>query len=485
MANQVRLSLVRDLQENLKSKKTGVPGIGYGFIVLNNKNFGNVFENFVANMSELEELFKEKKVSVRPTFMGMCEYVQIGLQGKTTANYTIFENNIVQSGLNIELIIGWKTTNKTGRIASSKNLEETVKNRIKRLINSYFREIKKAFGPRRMYEQAGGNIVHEHGKKRAGDVLASTGGDKMAARRKLKGTRIQARILLALEKSIDDIIKAHPSVIMDGVSEFFANFFATRVEFSDQLVKKRSVKEIADVYQLFANITWDDGQTTNRKAQNSNILDNAIKQDVLKYLTSSAFQIDLKKWAEQKGLDVKDFFTASPKLEDDYLILAAQQIIKNTKGLKNTTKQKASKGTARGRTKTTGSNGTKSSRKATGLKRRGVTQGTRRTTPNSPLALRNLINKFLPQTLKSMMVSPRLVYRTGRFANSARVENIYQGSRGGYSADYTYMKNPYQTFEPGFNMGSTFRDPRSIISTAIRSIALEQMGIKFGQVRRT
>lgn len=105
-------------------------------------------------------------------------------------------------------------------------------------------------------------------------------------------------------------------------------------------------------------------------------------------------------------------------------------------------------------------------------------------TQQSPLALANIINQYLPQTLRSMMVAPRLVYRTGRFANSAEVTGVYQGSRGGYSADYTYMKNPYQTFEPGFKMGSTYRDPRSIISTAIRNIAQEQMGIKFGQVRR-
>ena len=134
---------------------------------------------------------------------------------------------------------------------------------------------------------------------------------------------------------------------------------------------------------------------------------------------------------------------------------------------------------------TTGTNKTISHKKASSKKFSGTRNTRGGKTGPSPIALRNIINKFLPQTLKSMMVAPRLVYRTGRFANSARVENIYQGSRGGYSADYTYMKNPYQTFEPGFNMGSTFRDPRSIISTAIRSIALEQMGIKFGQVRRT
>ena len=102
----------------------------------------------------------------------------------------------------------------------------------------------------------------------------------------------------------------------------------------------------------------------------------------------------------------------------------------------------------------------------------------------SPMALANIINLYLPQTLKSMMVAPKLVYRTGRFANSAKVTNIMQGSRGGISADYTYMKNPYQTFEPGFRMGSTYRDPRPLISGAIRQIAMEQMGIKFGNIRR-
>lgn len=102
----------------------------------------------------------------------------------------------------------------------------------------------------------------------------------------------------------------------------------------------------------------------------------------------------------------------------------------------------------------------------------------------SPIALKNLINRALHDTIREKMRSPRLVYRTGRFARSARVENIYMGSRGAITADYTYMKNPYQTFEPGFNMGSTFRDPRSVISASIREIAMREMGLKFGQVRR-
>jgi len=112
------------------------------------------------------------------------------------------------------------------------------------------------------------------------------------------------------------------------------------------------------------------------------------------------------------------------------------------------------------------------------------TKARNNTRQQSPIALANIINQYLPQTLKSRMVAPALVYRTGRFANSAEVTNIIQGPRGGMTAEYTYMKNPYQTFEPGFRMGSTYRDPRPLISGAIRDIAIQQMGIKFGNIRR-
>ena len=47
------------------------------------------------------------------------------------------------------------------------------------------------------------------------------------------------------------------------------------------------------------------------------------------------------------------------------------------------------------------------------------------------------------------MGSPALNFRTGRFANSARVENVAIGPRGGLHIDYTYMRDPYETFEPG------------------------------------
>jgi hypothetical protein len=102
----------------------------------------------------------------------------------------------------------------------------------------------------------------------------------------------------------------------------------------------------------------------------------------------------------------------------------------------------------------------------------------------NPLALKNLINSVLPQAVAMKMQPPALRYRTGRFANSARVTQVMQGPRGGLSADYTYMRNPYETFEPGNKMGSTQRDPRKIIGQTIREIVAQAMQSKFIKTRR-
>ena len=85
--------------------------------------------------------------------------------------------------------------------------------------------------------------------------------------------------------------------------------------------------------------------------------------------------------------------------------------------------------------------------------------------------LADFINKGLPKAIKGNMGVPALVNRTGRFAESAEVKNITMGPRGATVAEYTYQKNPYQVFEPGNAMGSTYRDPRKIIGESVRQIA--------------
>ena len=105
-------------------------------------------------------------------------------------------------------------------------------------------------------------------------------------------------------------------------------------------------------------------------------------------------------------------------------------------------------------------------------------------TQESPIALRNLLNEMLPQMVASKMTAPALQFRTGRFANSARVENVNIGPRGGTHIDYTYMRNPYETFEPGNKQGSTQRDPKKIIGASIRELATGILGRQPTSIRR-
>jgi len=105
-------------------------------------------------------------------------------------------------------------------------------------------------------------------------------------------------------------------------------------------------------------------------------------------------------------------------------------------------------------------------------------------TTQSPIALRNIMNELLPQMVASKMTPPALQFRTGRFANSARVENVNIGPRGGLHVDYTYMKAPYETFEPGGKQGSTQRDPRKIIGQSIRELAMTIIGRQPTTLRR-
>ncbi len=91
-------------------------------------------------------------------------------------------------------------------------------------------------------------------------------------------------------------------------------------------------------------------------------------------------------------------------------------------------------------------------------------------------SLQTLINEHLQSVISANMGNGNqkniLNYRTGRFAASANVERMSQSREGMITAFYTYMKNPYQTFEPGFKQGSPkTRDPKLLIAQSIKEIA--------------
>jgi len=116
-------------------------------------------------------------------------------------------------------------------------------------------------------------------------------------------------------------------------------------------------------------------------------------------------------------------------------------------------------------------------------------KGSRRTSPTkvdkaagtNPMALRNLLNEILPITVAQNMVAPALQYRTGRFANSVRVDNITQGPRGGNTMiETSYRNDPYETFAPGGKKYTQQRDPERLIKRSVRQIASGLIGARFG-----
>lgn len=83
---------------------------------------------------------------------------------------------------------------------------------------------------------------------------------------------------------------------------------------------------------------------------------------------------------------------------------------------------------------------------------------------------------MIAQTVKQNMgtgTSNNLLnYRSGRFANSVKVEKLSESRQGTITAFYSYMKNPYATFsQGGRRQYPRSRDPKTLISKSIREIA--------------
>ena len=97
-------------------------------------------------------------------------------------------------------------------------------------------------------------------------------------------------------------------------------------------------------------------------------------------------------------------------------------------------------------------------------------------------ALIGIINQSLEAQLSTDMERPYLEYQTGRFAKNVEVKSITEGRSGALSIYYDYMKDPYQTFEPGYKLGHLGYDPRPLISKSIRMIAQEHITQRFRSI---
>jgi hypothetical protein len=121
-------------------------------------------------------------------------------------------------------------------------------------------------------------------------------------------------------------------------------------------------------------------------------------------------------------------------------------------------------------------------RKSSKVKTTGIRGGTtvvKFPPPKVPLSsLQTIINSSLAEKIRSNMGKGDSIdvlnYRTGRLANSAKVEAISLGRSGAINAFFSYMRHPYGTFaEGGKKQDPRSRDPVMLIGKSIRQLATE------------
>lgn len=113
------------------------------------------------------------------------------------------------------------------------------------------------------------------------------------------------------------------------------------------------------------------------------------------------------------------------------------------------------------------------------IKAREVVKRTLPTATNLLSILQAAINQQVAQNMGKGSEHRILNYRTGRFAESVKVERLSESRQGMISAFYSYMRNPYGTFSEGGRQESPkTRDPKLLISKSIREIAAPIVGAR-------
>ena len=101
------------------------------------------------------------------------------------------------------------------------------------------------------------------------------------------------------------------------------------------------------------------------------------------------------------------------------------------------------------------------------------------------LKLKKQINKRLPAEVRRNMGRPALINQTGRFSNSTQLLSL-RPTAAGISGEYTYQRNPYETFEnTGSRKWPNGYNPKPLIAKSIRNLALQYTEQKLTSLRRT
>lgn len=406
--------------------------------------------------------------------------------------------------------ITWKYRRKTpseggAPLNKPTNMEASFDRAIKSGVRAFFQKITDK------------NLIYSHGKSlpskfgtqegELGQMGTASGG---TANPGAKGTVAEGAIVLSTLKVLS--ASAGRIAKQKGLYDSLLRVVDAKIQdlfgASSRVKKKRSRKEIRDSLEYSGELIID-------QRLNPGQPDQAIVDEMKKFLAlkKEDFIDEVQKLTKMNAQSIANLWSGSTNTVDALILIGRGDLVtqlgkinkKKAKVGKNggldmrfkenknliAQMEKAIKDKASGRTKHK-AKGKHKARNNT-ISKAGIAGGRYRSKKKSrvdqavgqnPLALATLINRALPEVIASKMTSPALNYRTGRFSRSAEVKNISVGPRGGTAVEYTYMKDPYQTFEPGFAMGSTQRDPRKIIGESIREIAQGIVGNKFLTTRR-
>ena len=335
-------------------------------------------------------------------------------------------------------------------------------------------------GPRR-YDGGGTGSVKRLGKTLPG---GSSGGTPVDG---AQGTVVDKKMIAAIKKHC--IVHFNKGKWYSIVSETIYLKWEELFGYNTSVKGKDTPDKVIDEVQLRGLLL--PRAFSKLMKTNKGIFDRAILAELVRFLSSNQyFAEEIMRLTGTSATQAQKLSTGSPttkdRMEKAAIKLAAAGVLDEI-SKKYIRKRKPTiaktKTSSKGTTHKFKNGSSKQKRTAARTSRKSGRSITA-TPQTSAVALKELINQVLPEVMLLKMQPPALRNRTGRFRQSAEVTNVNIGPRGGTQIDYTYMRDPYETFEPGGNMGSRNRDPRKIIGESVREIAMKLTQNKFITTRR-
>ena len=445
----------------------------------------NKLDKQIANMKE-GGLTPISKIPVFPDFAGLGENILSDLRKKaqTSRGWKLIKGTTATS---TKLTIKYKRKDKSGS-PNTYNIEASILKELKIILKKRLNKVALEY----VHGTTGtGQFDNSLFRSNQGEVRqALQAGESMKG---AQGTNVQQAIAQAFDESVAT----------------WTNWetFATIVQkFDDIFGYEHKVGKNHSRTNFKRTLEMKGFVDPKHIADNLGDYDKAIRDDIIDFLndTNSATAVEIMKRLKKanpkdwKGVGDKKMgmlWSESPNIIDSLDRIAKINLIQGIFGghkVKPNLRFKVNKkliqqglrelGTTKGTSvKTKTKKSTRSKQKA-GKKARQVKQRVQQM--SNPLALRNLLNDVISEAVAMKMKAPALQFRTGRFANSVEVTDVLVGPRGGTQIEYTYQRNPYETFEPGNKQGSTQRDPRKIIGASIRELAMGIIGRQPTSLRR-